>query len=191
MKAGTDRHVRFAALMRSTQQGDQTAYALLLREITPIVRGAIWKRRGSMLQPSDVEDLVQDVLLSVHTARATYAPARPFMPWLMAIIHNRLADSARREFRRKGNEVLVETIPETFSPAGTNIKEEPYRDSEALRNAIHRLPKGQRESIELLKLRELSLKEASVESGMSIGALKVAVHRAIKSLRVTLRKSGT
>ena len=40
---------------------------------------------------------------------------------------------------------------------------------------------------ELLKLRELSLKEASALTGMSIGALKIATHRAIASLRRALR----
>jgi RNA polymerase sigma-70 factor (ECF subfamily) len=49
------------------------------------------------------------------------------------------------------------------------------------------LPPGQRQAVELLKLRELSLKEASALTGMSIGALKVATHRAIASLRRTLR----
>jgi DNA-directed RNA polymerase specialized sigma24 family protein len=39
-----------------------------------------------------------------------------------------------------------------------------------------------------VKLRELSLKEAAVESGMSVPALKVATHRAMKTLRVMLRR---
>lgn len=187
--AAKDEHL--AALMQAVQEGDQAAYMKLLEEITPTIRRVIRKRRGSMSQPSDVEDLVQDVLLSLHAARATYDPCRPFLPWLMAIIQNRLADSARREIRRRSNEVSVEKVPETFSPAGTNNIEKTYRDPEALRKAIRRLPKGQRDSIELLKLRELSLKEASVVSGMSVSALKVAVHRGIKTLRLTLKKSGT
>ena len=57
---------------------------------------------------------------------------------------------------------------------------------EALRRAVRSLPKGQRTAIELLKLREMSLKEAAAASGMSIGALKVSVHRAIKTLRASL-----
>lgn len=191
MRKGAGKHEHLVALMRSVQEGDQSAYIRFLEEITPIIRRVIWRHRGSMLQPSDVEDLVQDVLLSVHAARATYDPQRPFLPWFMAIIQNRLADSARKEIRRKSNEVLVESVPVTFSAAGTNNMEETYRDPEALKKAIEGLPKGQRESIELLKLRELSLKEASAVTGMSISALKVAVHRGIRTLRVTLKKSGT
>ncbi|MFX8891469.1 sigma factor-like helix-turn-helix DNA-binding protein, partial [Acinetobacter baumannii] len=48
------------------------------------------------------------------------------------------------------------------------------------------LPPMQRKAVQLLKLKEMSLKEASTESGMSIAALKVNVHRAVKSLRKIL-----
>jgi RNA polymerase sigma-70 factor (ECF subfamily) len=53
--------------------------------------------------------------------------------------------------------------------------------------AIATLPDGQREAVELLKLREMSLIEASAVSGKSISALKVNVHRAIKALRAQLK----
>ena len=60
---------------------------------------------------------------------------------------------------------------------------EEYGDPEELRQAIHNLPKGQRQALELLKLEELSLKEAAAITGTSPGALKVAVHRAVATLR--------
>jgi RNA polymerase sigma-70 factor (ECF subfamily) len=60
--------------------------------------------------------------------------------------------------------------------------------TEGLGEAIASLSPPQREAIELLKLRELSLAEAATASGRSIAALKVNVHRAIKSLRKRLAK---
>jgi RNA polymerase sigma-70 factor, ECF subfamily len=60
----------------------------------------------------------------------------------------------------------------------------------ALQAAIEALPEGQRQAIQLLKLKELSLKEASLATGMSVAALKVASHRAIKRLRALLQGSG-
>jgi RNA polymerase sigma-70 factor (ECF subfamily) len=58
------------------------------------------------------------------------------------------------------------------------------RDAERqLQELLSHLPEAQRQALQLLKLRELSLAEASEQTGMSIGALKVSVHRAIKSLR--------
>ena len=53
--------------------------------------------------------------------------------------------------------------------------------------AIEKLPPDQREAIKMLKLKEMSLKEASQASGRSISALKVATHRAIKNLRRLLK----
>jgi RNA polymerase sigma-70 factor (ECF subfamily) len=48
------------------------------------------------------------------------------------------------------------------------------------------LSPGQRQAIELMKLQEMSLKEAAAATGMTIGALKVSVHRAMAALRKAL-----
>src|SRR3546814_9058394 len=68
-----------ADLMRSAQDGDRTAYARLLGEVSPLLRQIV-RRRYCFLQPSDIEDIVQEILLSLHVARATYDPQRPFLP---------------------------------------------------------------------------------------------------------------
>jgi RNA polymerase sigma-70 factor (ECF subfamily) len=184
--SGSDQ--RFRGLMRAAQDGDGRAYAALLRELLPLLRQVVRNRR-SFLQPQDVEDLVQDILVSLHSVRATYDPARPFLPWLMAIAHNRMVDGARRYARRAANEVTVEKPPETFATVETNTPSG-YGDPEALRRAVRALPRGQRDAIEMLKLREMSLKEASAASGTSVGALKVAAHRGMHALRKALNAGG-
>jgi len=178
---------RFAALMRAAQAGDGCAYAQLLQDVTPRLRSIVRAKRR-FLQAADVEDIVQDVLLSLHAVRATYDPQRPFMPWLLAITQNRLVDAARRYSRHAAHEVHVE-LPVTFSEEGANIEDEVYGDPDALRQAMQTLPPGQRKALEMLKLREMSLREAAAASGMSIVALKVAVHRAMGNLRKVLRKN--
>ena len=190
MTDAQERDSRFAALMRSAQDGDRSAYDALLHALAPVLRQMVRHRQPFALPPQDVEDLVQDILLSLHAARATYDPSRPFLPWLAAIVRNRMADGARRAARRRGNEIAVERLPETFSPEVANKEEAAYGDAEALRHAIAALPGGQRRAVELLKLRELSLREASAASGMSVGALKVAVHRGIRTLRLRLTREG-
>lgn len=172
-------------LMRAAQDGDRAAYRELLREIAPILRRRL-RRRFPFLPHQDLEDLVQDILLAVHAVRATYDPARPFLPWLIAIARNRTADMARRYARRSAREVAVEAYPETYGADETN-RDDGYGDAEALRHAVKALPPGQRVAIELLKLRELSLKEAAGVSGMSVTALKVATHRATRALRLALK----
>jgi RNA polymerase sigma factor (sigma-70 family) len=176
-----------ATLMQAAQGGDTQAYVLLLKEITPRLRQIVRAQRR-FLKIEDIEDIVQDVLLSLHAVRATYDPRRPFMPWLMAITRHRLADTARRSSRRQAHEVQVESLPVTFSDEGTKINSGEYRDPEALRQAIMALSPGQRDAIEMLKLREMSLKEAAAASGTTIGALKVSVHRAMTALRKALSK---
>ena len=178
---------RFAELMQAAQAGDTDGYLQLLREIAPVIRHIV-KGRRPFLSVEDIEDLVQDVLLSVHAVRATYDPKRPFMPWLAAITRNRLADAARRYVRGQSQEVGVEDLDVTFSDQSSKSIKEEYRDSDALRLAIDSLPAGQRSAIEMLKLREMSLKEAAESSGTSVGALKVATHRAMTALRKKLIK---
>jgi len=188
MKRQRDDHA-LATLMQAAQGGDTQAYVLLLKEITPRLRQIVRAQRR-FLKIADIEDLVQDVLLSVHAVRATYDPRRPFMPWLMAITRHRLADTARLHTRRAAHEVQVENVPVTFSDERTNIDGDQYRDPEALRQAIMALSPGQRDAIEMLKLREMSLKEAAAARGTSIGALKVSVHRAMAALRKALIKES-
>lgn len=178
-----------SGLMCAAQDGDRASYQLLLQESIPIIRGFIFSRTR-LLSRQDIEDVIQDVLLSVHQARRTYDPARPFIPWLLTIARYRLTDHGRRASRRWKNEVEVEKLPETFSDAAANMPMETYGDVEALRIAIAELPEGQRRALGLTKIRGLSLSEASAETGMSITALKVSVHRAVKTLRARLSKDN-
>jgi RNA polymerase sigma-70 factor (ECF subfamily) len=172
--------------MRSAQAGDARAYAELLGAITPRLRQIISNQR-KFLQAADREDLVQEILLSLHSVRDTYDPERPFMPWLMAITQHRLADAARRYHRQAARQNEFEELFVTFAGDAPNMEAESYGNPEGLKRAIECLPPRQRTAIQLLKLREMSLKEAAEASGSSIDALKVSVHRGMATLRQTLR----
>jgi len=175
-----------ASLVRAVQAGDRDAYSALLGTLVPLVRETVRQRFG-FLQPQDIDDLVQDILLSVHASRAAYDPSRPFLPWLGAIARNRMADHARRHARRAAHEVSSEQSPETFPVEDANMPVNGYGDAEALARAMTKLPDSQRQAIELMKLREMSLREAAAAAGTSVGALKVSVHRGISALRRALR----
>lgn len=181
---------RLGILMRIAQDGDASAYLRLLQEIAPRVRQTIRRRRGAAAS-ADVEDLVQDVLLSVHVARATYDPSRPFFPWLLAIVRHRLADGARRYARQAAHEVQVEDLDLALGTRAVNALSATPDEDRALRAAVEALPRRQRQAVELLKLRELSLKEAAAVTGMSVGALKVATYRAMVALRRVLATGET
>lgn len=110
--------------------------------------------------------------------RDTYDPARPFGPWLVAIANRRIVDALRRFGRTEAREIPLDAERETFAAPETNYAEA-ASDGRALRALVERLAPGQREAIRLLKLKEMSLKEAAAASGTSVAALKVATHRGL------------
>lgn len=170
-------------LLVAAQDGDRASYAAFLRAVLPLIRAV---GRGKLARPADLEDFVQDTLLAIHQALPTFQPGRPVGPWLGTIARNRLSDALRRTYRRRAVETefddgLADTVaqPEADTPP-----------SIALGPLLSQLPERQRLAIDMLKLRGMSLKEASDASGVSIGALKVAVHRGIAGLRHLLRKDN-
>ena len=178
------REQEWSQWMRAAQDGDQAAYAKLLKAILPHVRSLVRRRAYGGAADAEVEDVVQEVLLTLHLVRQSYDPASPFRPWLAGIVRHRLLDQVRRRARRGRHEVAAETLPETFvSPAAHGGQEE-SDEIAALKGALAALSPGQRQAFELLKVKGLSLKEASAESGLSVAALKVAAHRAYKSLKL-------
>jgi RNA polymerase sigma-70 factor (ECF subfamily) len=176
----------WAGQMARAQAGDSAAYRRLLKAITPYLRAVVARY---FRERHDIEDSVQDILLTVHAVRHTYDPGRPFKPWLVAIGKRRIVDRLRTQGRVRARETFLSPEHETFAVAETNSYEaEP--DAKALHQAVAQLPEGQRQAITMLKIEEKSLKEASAASGMSITALKVSTHRAMKNLRKILdRKS--
>jgi RNA polymerase sigma-70 factor (ECF subfamily) len=172
----------WSVLMSRAQQGDREAYHQLLSEVTPYLR-SMARRMG--VPPAEIEDAVQDVLLTVHVIRRTFQPGRPFGPWLATVARRRIIDALRRGRRR----TAAELRPETFAAADAN-SHEPALGEGQLRRAIGRLPAGQQRAIILLKLREMSLKDAARETGASVASLKVATHRGLKALRRLLGERG-
>ncbi len=178
----------WSGLMARAQDGDRHAYRALLEDMTPYLRALAAR---CFKEPNDAEDAVQDVLLTVHAIRHTYDPGRPFGPWLVAIANRRIIDRLRRHIRARSREIELSSEHETFSPDAANLQfEDTSADAAALHAAIATLAPDQRLAINLIKLKEMSLKEAALASGRSVSALKVATHRAIKSLRKRLRQSS-
>src|SRR6266567_1566737 len=92
----------WSILMARAQSGDGEAYRRLLIDIAPYLSSLA---RRHHRDPGDVQDTVQDVLLTVHAIRHTYDPHRPFGPWLVAIAKRRIIDRLRSQGRTRGREV--------------------------------------------------------------------------------------
>jgi RNA polymerase sigma-70 factor (ECF subfamily) len=173
--------------MAAAQDGDNRAYERLLREITPYIRALVRQQHRSA---DRADDVVQDVLLSIHRVRHTYDPTRPFKQWLTAIARRRSIDAVRRRIRENAVEVDAPLAYETYADPEANKDARAAEAAEEIASALDALSPGQRQALELLKLKEMSLKEAAAVTGQSEGSLKVGVHRAIKSLRMRLVREG-
>ena len=182
-KAG-DRESRWASAMAAAQAGDAVAYQKLLKELLPVARRLVYARlRDAAL----TEDVVQNALLSIHRARHTYRPERPFGPWMRAIVRNAVWDSLREGKRRGDREVSVDAIDLLPNPSSSTAPSESAELSPELVRALEQLPAAQREAVELIQLRNLSVAEAALRAGVSAGALKVRAHRGYRALRKRLR----
>lgn len=172
----------WSTLMAAAQTGDRAAYERLLGECIPHIKRVV-RRTG--VRPESVDDVVQDVLITIHRARATYDPARSFANWLSAIAQRRAIDHLRHRGRQDRREVSDDLSYESYPDGGATPEaaldgEDRGRD---VRLAVAALSPGQREAIELLAIRQRSLGEAAAETGKTKGALKVNLHRALKTLR--------
>ena len=167
----------WAGLMGEAQAGDRRAYSQLLRECTPMIRRVV--RRG--LADDRVEDAVQEVLLTIHRARHTYDPTRSFTAWVVTISQRRAIDVMRRRGKHDLREVHAPVAYENFAAEPVDLDRDGSLAS--LDSALSDLPPRQREAIETLALRQMSLDEAASATGNTKGALKVSLHRALKSLR--------
>jgi RNA polymerase sigma-70 factor, ECF subfamily len=180
---------QWRGLMRRAQDGDREAYHALLHAITPYLRAIARRHLG---HGEDAEDAVQDILLVVHDIRHTYEPARPFKPWLATIARRRCIDLLRRRARRlrhEGDDGLSAVEPESTGPGPFEALSAAQAGAH-LQRAVDGLPGRQREAVRLLRLQGLSLEEAAGRTARSAGALKVACHRALESLRHALAPPG-
>lgn len=170
---------RWQKLMTEAQGGNQNSYRQLLSEVAPFVHRVLLR---SLSRKDQAEDIVQEVLLSVHKAMNTYDPARPFMPWLMAIVNFRRTDYLRSHYSARDNlSAPLEDLD--LQDVTFDGHEGEYKDIE---KALTTLAPKQREVFDLVKMKGYSAKEVSQKTGMSVSAVKVSVHRSLQKLKEKL-----
>ena len=176
------REARWRGWMVAAQAGDAAAYEKLLHELLPHLRRFIRRR---VFDPSSVEDVVQNVFLSMHQARHTYRPERPFSPWLFAVARNAVTDYVRARGRRAARET---PLGEPGVPEPSVAASLPEEDalSPDLARALAELPAPQRQAVELIQIEGLTVAEASARAGVTQSALKVRAHRGYRALREKL-----
>ncbi len=175
---------RLSEWMGRYQRGDGEVLAELYREVAPGMLNYIYR---FVHDRALAEDLLQEVFLRIHKVRHTYRPDSPVKPWLFAIARYVAIDALRKRGRRR--EVAYEDgFMNTASPDALDQTER-SASMKQVERALSGLPGGQREAFVLTKVAGLSVREASAVLGISEGAIKVRVHRALGAMRDLLRQN--
>lgn len=163
------------ALMRAANCGDQRSYARLLQAITPVVRGIV-RARGGGLGPEGCEDVVQEVLLAIHLKRQSWREDAPLRPWLYAVTRHKVVDA----FRARGRHIdlSVDAFAEVLAaPAGPD----PF-EAHDMDRVIDALEPRAAQIVRAIGIDGESAADTGARLGMSEGAVRVALHRALKSI---------
>jgi RNA polymerase sigma factor (sigma-70 family) len=177
-----DRDARLTDLMRAANRGDAKAYRRVLEELTPILRGLVkYRLSRNGLGAEEAEDVVQETLLAVHLKRQTWDERQPLLPWVRAIAQNKLIDNLRRRGRRV--HVPLEELSEALA-----VDDDPVAmngvDAERV---LARLVGRQRDIVLAISIEGASARQVAGRLGMTEGAVRVALHRALKSLARAFR----
>jgi RNA polymerase sigma-70 factor (ECF subfamily) len=165
-----------AQLMEQAQGGNREAFHILFKDIGPLITRFLRRR---LSDNSELEDICQEAMIAVYKSRHTYQPERPFEPWLFAIVRKVSAEHFRQQRQRFGFQIQLDELPDIGGEVGST------NDLE-LREALEQLSPMQMEALGLTKVIGLSVEEAALRSGATVGSIKVRVHRAYESLKRSL-----
>ena len=171
-----------AQLMRAANRGDADAYRHLLEMLAPMLRSAArrgFARYGS--GPEEVEDIVQETLLAVHLKRHTWDERQPLLPWVRAIAHNKLVDNLRRRGRQ------LEVPIDDFAPVLALDAEPAASAALDAGRMLASLSTRQRAIVRAISIEGASAAEVGRRLGMTEGAVRVALHRALRALASAFR----
>jgi RNA polymerase sigma-70 factor, ECF subfamily len=172
-----------SALMRATRCGDDEAYRQLLGRVVVWLRSVA--RRGLVRAGrgvEDSEDIVQETLLAMHLKRDSWDDTQPLEPWLRAIAHHKLVD----HLRRRGFRDHVDIDDHAGRLVAPQV-EETGASADAWQ-MLSSLPERQRYIVEAISIEGCSARDVGVRLGLSEGAVRVALHRALKALAAAYRK---
>lgn len=174
----TTNEIELKALMLASLDGDAASHRALLERLSRRLR-AYYKGKfaGIGRGAAEAEDLVQEAVLAIHIKRHTYDPTEPLTPWVHAIARYKLIDFLRRT-RASFADVPIDEA-DLIMAHDDNVSAESTHD---VRRLMERLPKNMRCAIEAVKLDGQSIAEAADRCGISESAVKVNIHRGLKTL---------
>ena len=175
----------WAGMMRAALAGDESLYRRLLDEIGRAVRrqarGAFSRAR---LGDADIEDVVQETLLAIHLKRQTWDGGARLSPWVNAIARHKIIDALRRRGVRRH-----EPIEDFEAVLPAPPEEDPHQRSDVER-LMETLSPRAKDIVKSISLEGQSISATAERLAMTEVAVRVALHRALKSLADAWRRSN-
>lgn len=170
------------AAMGRYASGDDVSFAELHDLIAPRLHRFLGRQTRD---EQATQDLLQQTLLRIHTARAQYRPGTAVFPWAYAIARSVLIDSMRRSKRRL-HALSLEPGVEPATSSGPDDRLELLHAVDKLNRRLAEMPESQRVAFELLDIEGWSLGEVAERLGTTKIAAKLRAHRARTALRSAL-----
>jgi RNA polymerase sigma-70 factor (ECF subfamily) len=167
-------------------KGNSSAYEEFLGKTTEVVRSFLTHSSSTRFSsPERIEDVIQEVLVSIHRKRDLYRPEMAILPWIRAIAKYRFIDHLRSEKRHPSQVEWTESNAEIENAAAVDAPSHGVDSGEEL---LEGLTDRQKEIVLLAKVDEIPLAEIAKQKNMSLSAVKVTVHRSVQAMRKNFRK---
>lgn len=165
--------------LRQAAQGDQQAFAEIVREHQGMVFSIGWHFLGDRAL---AEDLAQEVFLQLYRGLPAIQSASHLTHWLRRTTVHRCIDHSRRKyFRRESPLEEVQEIATGTAPADPFLHER-------LRQTVAQLPEKQRMVVLLRYQEELGADEIAELMNIPVNTVKSTLHRALEGLRGKLSR---
>lgn len=170
------------SLIKAFNEGDETAFNDLVNRHKEKVRNLIYLNLGAT---SSIDDISQEVFLSVYRKLKQFRFQSQFTTWLYTITINKIRDHIRKQ--------KIMSVFSAFSSDDTENVVEPgsfkenFDVNEMVRDAVAKLPRKLKEPLILRDFEGMSYQEISDATGSEIGTIKSRIFRARESLKKMLQ----
>jgi RNA polymerase sigma-70 factor (ECF subfamily) len=177
-----------AELLRRMGRSDREAFAQLYDRFS---RPLFATAQRILSNPTEAEDIVQDVFLALWEKAADFDSTRgSAFAWAVTLTRNRAIDRVRMRKRRL--EILSSAAPEDTGPQPSESNPNSADDlvakeqATAIRSAVASLPAEQQRAVELAFFGGLTQQEIAEKLREPLGTVKARIRRGLLRLRDTL-----
>lgn len=173
------------ALIKAAQRGDREAAAWLYHRHVERVHRICYR---IVLDPSEVQDCVQEVWLKVFRNLDRFLSGRSFAAWLNTVAVNTAIDSYRKWVRQKNHLNINETHVEALAADQRSRTEQPDEAlvQQKIRAALEEISVNQRAAFILRYFEEMPTADIARILGCAEGTVRVHLRRSLLALRARL-----